>query len=109
MKRSAKPQRVKLAARRPAWSSIPRELGRPVAMCRGEWQISVASLSYSVDSFFVWRTERFEPSTAGMGATGAGEKSHVAWRWWTIEELYTTNEAACLARLGDVVRLIMQG
>ena len=42
----------------------PAELGEPVAMCRGEWGFRGQPL-YAVDSFFVWRTERFEPSTAG--------------------------------------------
>jgi len=84
----------------------PAELGEPVAICRGEWTFRGQPL-YSVDSFFVWRTERFEPSTAGWEPLE--HELHAAWRWWTIEEIDSTNEAVLPARLGDVVRSIMQG
>ena len=42
----------------------PAELGGPVASCRGEWSFRGQAL-YAVDTFFAWRTERFEPLTAG--------------------------------------------
>jgi 8-oxo-dGTP pyrophosphatase MutT (NUDIX family) len=83
----------------------PGNLGESVAICRGEWTFRGQPL-YSVDSFFALRTERFEPSTAGWEPLE--HELHAAWRWWTIEELDTTNEAVLPARLGDVVRLIMQ-
>lgn len=50
---------------------------------------------------------RFEPSTAGWEPLE--RELHAAWRWWTIEELDTTNERVLPALLGDVVRLITQG
>jgi ADP-ribose pyrophosphatase YjhB (NUDIX family) len=81
------------------------ELSEPVAICRGEWTFRGQHL-YSVDSFFAWRTERFEPSTTGWEPLES--ELHSAWRWWTIEELDTTNEVVLPARLGDVVRLITQ-
>jgi ADP-ribose pyrophosphatase YjhB (NUDIX family) len=84
----------------------PAELGEAVAICRGEWNFRGQPL-YSVDSFFAWRTERFEPSTAGWEPLE--HELHAAWRWWTIEELDATNEAVLPARLRDVVRSIMQG
>jgi 8-oxo-dGTP pyrophosphatase MutT (NUDIX family) len=84
----------------------PAELGEPVAICRGEWTFR-RQLLYSVDSFFSWRTERFEPSTSGWEALE--HELHAAWRWWTIEELDTTNEAVLPAHLGDVVQLITEG
>jgi 8-oxo-dGTP pyrophosphatase MutT (NUDIX family) len=84
----------------------PAVLGQPVAICRGEWKFRGQPL-YSVDSFFAWRTERFEPSTAGWEPLE--HELHAAWRWWTTEELDTTNEAVLPALLGDVVRLITQG
>lgn len=84
----------------------PAELGEPVAVCRGEWTFRGQPL-YSVDSFFAWRAERFEPSTAGWEPLE--HEIHAAWRWWTIEELETTNEAIRPALLSDVVRLITQG
>lgn len=84
----------------------PSELGEPVAACRGEWTFRGQAL-YSVDSFFAWRTERFEPSTAGWEPLE--RELHAAWRWWTIEELDTTREAILPALLVDVVRSITQG
>ena len=84
----------------------PVALSQPVATCRGEWTFRGQPL-YSVDSFFVWRTERFEPSTAGWEPLE--RELHAEWRWWTIEELDTTNEAILPALLSDVVRLEMQG
>lgn len=84
----------------------PAELGEPVAICRGEWTFRGQPL-YSVDSFFAWRTDRFEPSTAGWEPLE--RELHAAWRWWSIEELDTTNERVLPALLGDVVRLITQG
>ena len=104
MKVSVKPQRASSLRRRAP--SYPAELGEPVASCRGEWSFRGQAL-YAVDSFFAWRTERFEPSTAGWEPLE--RELHAAWRWWTVEELDTTNEQVLPARLGDVVRVIMQG
>jgi 8-oxo-dGTP pyrophosphatase MutT (NUDIX family) len=84
----------------------PTALGDPVATCRGEWTFRGQPL-YSVDTFFAWRTYRFEPSTTGWEPLE--HEVHAAWRWWTIEEIDTTNERILPARLGDVVRLITQG
>ena len=84
----------------------PSELGEPVAACRGEWTFRGQAL-YSVDSFFAWRTAQFEPSTAGWEPLE--HELHTGWRWWTAEELDTTNEAVLPARLADVVRSIMRG
>jgi len=84
----------------------PAELGDPVAVCRGEWVFRDQPL-YSVDTFFAWRTERFEPSTAGWEPLE--HEVHAAWRWWTIEELDTTNDAILPALLSQVVRLIARG
>jgi 8-oxo-dGTP pyrophosphatase MutT (NUDIX family) len=84
----------------------PAALGELVAVCRGEWTFR-GQLLYSVDSFFAWRTERFEPSTEGWEPLE--HELHAAWRWWTIEELDTTNERVLPALLDDVVRLITQG
>ena len=66
---STKPQHAS-SVKRLDWPSIPTELGDPVATCRGEWTFRGQPL-YSVETFFAWRTDRFELSTAGMGATGA--------------------------------------
>ena len=84
----------------------PAELGEPVAVCRGEWVFRGQPL-FSVDSFFTWRTERFEPSTAGWEPLE--HELHAAWRWWTIDQLDATDEAILPARLSDLVRLIVGG
>jgi 8-oxo-dGTP pyrophosphatase MutT (NUDIX family) len=84
----------------------PSELGNPVAVCRGEWTFRGQPL-YSVDSFFAWHTECFEPSTAGWEPLE--HELHAAWRWWTIEELEVTDEAILPARLSEVVGLIKSG
>ncbi len=84
----------------------PAKLGEPVATCRGEWTFRGQPL-YSVETFFVWLTDRFEPSTAGWEPLE--HEVHAAWRWWTIEEIDTTNERVLPARLGDVARSITQG
>jgi 8-oxo-dGTP pyrophosphatase MutT (NUDIX family) len=77
----------------------PAELGDPVATCRGEWTFRGQPL-YSVETIFAWRTDRFEPSTAGWEPLE--HEVHAAWRWWTIEEIDTTNERVLPALLGDV-------
>ena len=84
----------------------PTELGTPVATCRGEWTFRGQPL-YSVDTFFAWRTARFEPSTVGWEPLE--RELHAAWRWWPAEELDATNERILPAGLGDVVRLVAQG
>jgi ADP-ribose pyrophosphatase YjhB (NUDIX family) len=81
-------------------------LGEPVAICQGEWTFRGEPL-YSVDSFFAWRTERFEPSAAGWEPLE--RELHAAWRWWTIEELDTTKDAILPALLREVVRSVTEG
>ena len=80
----------------------PAELGDPVATCRGEWTFRGQPL-YSVETFFAWRTDRFELSTAGWEPLE--HEVHAAWRWWTIEEIDTTNERVLPALLGDVAAI----
>jgi 8-oxo-dGTP pyrophosphatase MutT (NUDIX family) len=84
----------------------PAALAEPVAVCRGEWVFRGQPL-YSVDSFVAWRTERFEPSTAGWEPLE--HELHAAWRWWSMDELHATDEAILPACLSDVVRLILRG
>jgi 8-oxo-dGTP pyrophosphatase MutT (NUDIX family) len=84
----------------------PAELGDPVATCRGEWTFRGQPL-YSVETFFAWRTDRFEISTAGWEPLE--HEVHAAWRWWTIEEIDTTSERLLPELLGDVARSITRG
>jgi 8-oxo-dGTP pyrophosphatase MutT (NUDIX family) len=82
------------------------ELGDPVATCSGMWTFRGQPL-YSVETYFAWRTDRFELSTAGWEPLE--HELQAAWRWWTIEEIETTSERVLPALLGDVARLITRG
>jgi len=85
----------------------PRNLGNPVAACRGDWEFRGLPL-YSEDWFFALRVvDRFVPSTDGW--TDLEHELHASWRWWTPAELETTNEAVLPAGLADVVRDVAQG
>jgi 8-oxo-dGTP pyrophosphatase MutT (NUDIX family) len=84
----------------------PAELGDPVATCRGEWSFRGQPL-YSVETFFAWRTDRFELSTARWEPLE--HEVQAAWRWWTIEEIDTTKERVLPALLSDVARFVAQG
>jgi 8-oxo-dGTP pyrophosphatase MutT (NUDIX family) len=67
----------------------PAELGDSVATCRGEWTFRGQPLN-TVETFFAWRTDRFELSTTGWEPLEY--EVHAAWRWRTIEEIDTTSE-----------------
>jgi 8-oxo-dGTP pyrophosphatase MutT (NUDIX family) len=82
------------------------ELGNPVATCRGDWTFRGQTL-YSVETYFAWRTDRFELSTEGWEPLE--HEVHAAWKWRTIEEIDTTNERVLPALLGEVARLIVRG
>jgi 8-oxo-dGTP pyrophosphatase MutT (NUDIX family) len=79
----------------------PRDLGDAIAVCRGDWEFRGVPL-YSEDWFFGLRADRFVPSTDGW--TELEHELHASWRWWTPEELETTDEAVLPAGLADVVR-----
>ena len=82
------------------------DIGPPVAACRGEWEFRGRPL-YSVDWFFCLRASRFEPCDDGW--TALERELHVAWRWWSPDELDTTDEAVLPAGLADLVRAIGGG
>jgi 8-oxo-dGTP pyrophosphatase MutT (NUDIX family) len=82
------------------------ELGDPVATCRGEWTFRGQPL-YSVETYFAWRTDRFDLSTEGWEPLE--HEVHAAWKWWTIEEIDSTNERVLPALLAEVARSIVRG
>jgi len=84
----------------------PRDLGEPVAACRGDWEFRGVPL-YSEDWFFALRANRFLPSTDGW--TDLERELHASWRWWTPAELETTEEAVLPAGLANVVRDVARG
>ena len=84
----------------------PGDLGEPVAACRGDWEFRGRPLS-SVDWFFGWRADRFDPTTDGW--TELERELHASWRWWTPAELEATSEAVLPAGLADVVRDVAAG
>jgi 8-oxo-dGTP pyrophosphatase MutT (NUDIX family) len=84
----------------------PEELRGPVATARGDWTFRGQPL-YSVDTYFAWRTDRFEPSTEAWEPLE--HEIHAAWRWWSVAELEATHERVLPALLGRVIRLITEG
>jgi 8-oxo-dGTP pyrophosphatase MutT (NUDIX family) len=81
-------------------------LATPVAVTRGEWVFRGRRL-YSVDWFFAWRGQRFEPSKAEWSALE--HELHAEARWWTADELDRTADAVLPAELGWLVRAIAAG
>lgn len=84
-------------------SVSPADLGNPIAACRGEWEFRGQPL-YSVDWFFLLRTKRFDVAVGGW--TDLERELHAAWRWWTADELDSTEEAVLPCGLAGLVRQI---
>jgi 8-oxo-dGTP pyrophosphatase MutT (NUDIX family) len=82
------------------------DLGHPVAVCRGEWEFRGAPL-FSEDWFFVLRTTAFEPDATNW--TDLERELHRGWRWWTTEDLETTDEVIVPAGLADLARTLHSG
>jgi 8-oxo-dGTP pyrophosphatase MutT (NUDIX family) len=79
------------------------DLGRVVAVCRGEWEFRGQPL-YSEDWYFALRTDTFEPDDTDW--TDLEREIHRAWRWWTAAELDSTDEIVLPAGLADLVRAL---
>jgi 8-oxo-dGTP pyrophosphatase MutT (NUDIX family) len=84
----------------------PRDLGEPVAVCRGTWTFRGTPL-YSEDWFFALRTPRFVPLDGGL--TDLEREIHGAWRWWRPNELREADEAVLPAGLAGVVERVAAG
>lgn len=79
----------------------PADLGRPVAVTRGEWVFRGQRL-YSEDWFFLWRTRSFEPETSGW--TELEHAVHRGFRWWSPEGLDALDDPVLPSGLAGVVR-----
>jgi 8-oxo-dGTP pyrophosphatase MutT (NUDIX family) len=84
----------------------PAELGRPVAVTRGEW-VFRKELLYSEDWFFLCRTHGFDPDISGW--TELERVVHRAWRWWAPDDLDRQSEPVLPAGLTDLVRSVLAG
>jgi 8-oxo-dGTP pyrophosphatase MutT (NUDIX family) len=59
------------------------------------------------ECFFALDVERFEPHGAGWEAIE--HQALLDYRWWTVEELVTTEEVVYPAELADVLRALRDG
>jgi 8-oxo-dGTP pyrophosphatase MutT (NUDIX family) len=84
----------------------PAELGRPVAVTRGDWTYRGTPL-HSVDWFFAWRTARFTPANDGLEPVE--RDIHDGWRWWHPDDLDTADEAILPHGLADLTRSLAAG
>lgn len=84
----------------------PAELGRPVAVTRGEWVFRGQAL-YSEDWFFLRRTDAFDPETSGW--TELEHAVHREMRWWSADGLDGQGEPVLPSGLSGVVRAALDG
>jgi 8-oxo-dGTP pyrophosphatase MutT (NUDIX family) len=84
----------------------PRELGRPVAVCEGDWAFR-GRLLHSTDWYFALRAPRFDPVDDGL--EDLEREIHAEWRWWRAAEIEASTDVVLPARLADVVRRIARG
>lgn len=84
----------------------PAALGPLAAVCRGEWEFRGVEL-YSVESYYVARTGRFDPVDTGW--TEIEREIHAGWRWWTCDELDVTTEIVFPAGLAGLIRGLAAG
>ena len=79
------------------------DLGDSVAVTRGDWEFRGEPLS-SEDTFFFLRTERYEPNVEGQQALEA--EVHDRWRWWSLANIVSADEAVLPHGLADLVGAI---
>jgi 8-oxo-dGTP pyrophosphatase MutT (NUDIX family) len=84
----------------------PADLSGPVAVCSGNWEFR-GTPYFSEDWFFAWRTITFEPDDTNW--TDLERDVHRAWRWWTPEDLDTTDDAFLPVGLPDLARGLRRG
>jgi len=83
-----------------------KQLGAPVAVCRGAWEFRGMPL-YSDDWFFVLWTHRFEPTDENL--TELEREVHDGWRWWSADDLEATEEVVLPAGLAGIARQAVTG
>jgi 8-oxo-dGTP pyrophosphatase MutT (NUDIX family) len=84
----------------------PADLGRLVAVTRGEWELR-GELLYSEDWYFALRTTTFEPDDTDW--TDLERDLQCGWKWWTAAELDGTSEVDLPAGLADLLRALHGG
>jgi 8-oxo-dGTP pyrophosphatase MutT (NUDIX family) len=84
----------------------PVVLGDPVAVNRGEWEFQGEAL-YSENLHYLIRTRAFELDDRNW--TPLEREFQIGWRWWTPDELETTDEAVIPPGLGSLIRALHRG
>ena len=84
----------------------PDQLGRPLAVSRGEW-VYRGRPGLWEDWYFGLRSPRFVPDIDGY--TARERMVHETWSWWRLEELLSPSEIVIPAGLHTVVRMILEG
>ena len=86
----------------------PSELGKPVAVNRGECEFHGKKYFSESENLYFWlRTETFEPNDANWTA---GELEwQVGWRWWTLDELECTADVVYRPQLAAMCRDLASG
>lgn len=84
----------------------PADLGRPIAVCEGDWVFRGTPL-HSTDWYFGLRTARFEPSDDGLDEVE--QELHVAFRWWHPDDVEAPDEAIYPKGLAGLARSVARG
>jgi 8-oxo-dGTP pyrophosphatase MutT (NUDIX family) len=79
---------------------VLQEVGAPIMTRCASFEFE--GVHYEQDeTYYLARVERFEPSTEEW--TEVERRSMSGWRWWTLEELRTTDETVFPENLAEVV------
>ena len=84
----------------------PDDLGRPIAVARGDWLYRGTPLS-AEDWYFGLRARRFAPEPDGY--TDLERQVLGTWRWWSLADLEVPAEVVIPQGLDDVVHRILRG
>jgi 8-oxo-dGTP pyrophosphatase MutT (NUDIX family) len=82
----------------------PAMLGPVVAERWTEYEFEAVTYRQE-EWFFAVRVDRFEPASDRWDAVE--QRSLLGYRWWTVDELATTDETVFPRELGDVVRALL--
>jgi hypothetical protein len=82
------------------------ELGRPMAVSRGDW-VYRGTPVFSEDWYFGLRVPRFDPAPDGY--TTLERDVLGIWRWWPPSELAAPAEVVIPPALDAVVALVLAG
>lgn len=76
------------------------EVGAPVMTRRASFDFEGEHFEQD-ETYFIARVEHFEPSSEGW--TEVERRSMISYRWWTLEELRTTDETVFPERLAELI------